>query len=50
MDGFKRYNVSTEVDKQMKEQFTALAKRKGLKTSEYMRLIIRREIEQANRR
>lgn len=42
----KRYSINTEVDKETKEAFKALANRKGLKTSELMRLMIKREIEQ----
>ena len=41
----KKYTICTEVDRETKEQFRALCKRKGFTVNGYIRHLIKREIE-----
>lgn len=45
----KRCLISADIDRDKKEAFTRLAKNKGMKTSEYIRYLVNREIENAKR-
>lgn len=45
----KRSTIIIDIDKETKEEFVGLAKKKHMKTSEYLRFMIKREIDNAKR-
>lgn len=45
----KRSTIIIDIDKETKEEFVGLVKKKHMKTSEYLRFMIKREIGNAKR-